>query len=101
MNPALKQTLGKLVSSDGHTIHEIGTNWMCIPQIEFNYDRIDVNSLKQKIVVATNQYLSARDYRVGPEVEGFGPNLTGSMVHILQKALITPFEIMGIHVGSP
>lgn len=59
-NPALCNTLGKLVSSDGHSIYEIGRSNMSLPSISLrNRDSI-VSSLRNGMVYAANENLPCK-----------------------------------------
>lgn len=65
----LETRLGKLVSSDGHSIREIGSSWMEIPALNLaNRDTI-VASLKQGMVDAAS--LNLLDQREAPYTGAF------------------------------
>lgn len=50
----LKNTLGKLVSSDGHSIKEIGSNWMELPILDLHSQESLILSLKKGMILAAS-----------------------------------------------
>jgi len=82
----LRHTLGKLVSSDGHSKFEIGSSYMEIKKLDLTDRNTIVSSLKEGLIYAANNDLPDKRYN----------SYFGAAKHIAEWAV----RKMGVKLGS-
>jgi hypothetical protein len=87
------RNLGRSVASDGHSIYEIGANWIQIPALDLTDRGTIVESLRQGLMIAANQNLEAKD-------DTSGVNITGALDHLVKAIIGKSARKLGIRIGS-